>query len=164
MEYMLRKYVSPVGNIKIADIGSFDVNGTYKPLIASNHFYCGIDIRAGKNVDVVVDEQYKWDNIESDYFDIIISGSCLEHVKHPWLLFETLERILKPDGLMLIVVPNTEVEHKYPVDCWRIFPDGLRVLFEDVAKLKVVELGIKERDTFGVAQKKERIGSKSEHR
>jgi len=49
-----------------------------------------------------------------------------------------IARILKPGGLCCIIAPSGGPEHKYPVDCWRFFPDGLRALAHYV-DLEVLE-------------------------
>jgi hypothetical protein len=39
-----------------------------------------------------------------------------------------IARILKEDGMCCIIAPSAGIEHKYPQDCWRYYPDGFRVL------------------------------------
>jgi hypothetical protein len=39
-----------------------------------------------------------------------------------------IERVLKPDGLCCIISPSGGFEHRYPVDCWRFYPDEFRAL------------------------------------
>ncbi len=61
-------------------------------------------------------------------FDVVISGNVLEHVEFPWITFSEMTRVLKPGGLLCVVVPNGFREHRYPVDCWRFFTDGVIAL------------------------------------
>ena len=45
---------------QVLDVGSLDVNGTYRPLIEGRGWsYCGLDIRRGPNVDVVAADPYR---------------------------------------------------------------------------------------------------------
>jgi SAM-dependent methyltransferase len=37
-------------------------------------------------------------------------------------------RVLKPHGLLYINVPSNGDFHRYPVDCWRFYPDSGRAL------------------------------------
>ena len=37
-----------------------------------------------------------------------------------------MRRALKPGGHCCIIAPSAGPEHRYPVDCWRVYPDGLR--------------------------------------
>lgn len=39
-----------------------------------------------------------------------------------------ISRVLKPGGLACIIVPSGGPEHRYPLDCWRFYPDGMRAL------------------------------------
>lgn len=122
--------------LTILDIGSYNVNGSYKSIFNSPQWkYTGLDVRSGPNVDIVA-EPYCWP-IESNTYDIVISGQCLEHVEMPWLWIKEVERVCKPKGFVVIIVPYCWPEHKEPLDCWRILPDGLRVLLTKCADFKI---------------------------
>jgi hypothetical protein len=41
-----------------------------------------------------------------------------------WLLFLEVLRILKPHGLFYLNAPTNGSFHRYPVDCWRFYPDS----------------------------------------
>ncbi len=90
--------------------------------------YRGLDIQAGKNVDVVVADAYDWHEIGSDSVDLVISGQALEHVEYFWASVFEIVRVLKPGGLATIIAPSGGFEHRYPVDCWRFYPDGFSAL------------------------------------
>ena len=45
--------------------------------------YVGVDQSFGKNVDLVLSDPYKWNEIESESTDLLISGQALEHVEYP---------------------------------------------------------------------------------
>lgn len=159
----------------IADVGSLDVNGTYRPLFVGhpNWTYVGLDIEEGPNVDIVMPINSKQDwRFGSQFtnplaraiagypnltmrFDVLISGQCLEHVEQPWVWIRQLESITKPGGLVWITAPNTWCYHEYPKDCWRVWPDGLKALF-DWAGLETIETyitGPEKYDTVGLARK-----------
>jgi 2-polyprenyl-3-methyl-5-hydroxy-6-metoxy-1,4-benzoquinol methylase len=115
--------------IRVLDVGSAGVNGTYKDLfIFPGAEYVGLDIQAGPNVDVVPEDPYRWTALPDNSFDVIISGQALEHIEFPWLIFEQIARKLKPMGLACLIAPSRGPEHRYPVDCYRYYPDGLRAL------------------------------------
>ena len=130
MKNILNKYCRNLENITVADIGSFDVNGCYKNLIKDSWKYIGVDIAEGKNVDIVM-ENSKVIPLETDSIDLVISGQCIEHCKTPWILVEEMSRILKPGGLCIITAPAIWQVHRYPVDCFRYYPDGMRSLMEE---------------------------------
>ncbi len=132
----------PDGPARALDVGSFDVNGTYRPLVEGRGWeYVGLDVAAGPNVDVVASEPYRFP-FEAGAFDVVLSGSTMEHVEAIWRWVPELARVLKPGGLLAIVTHWQFMEHRYPVDCWRIMPDGMRFLFDQVGELEGYEIGI----------------------
>lgn len=56
-------------------MGSYRVNGSYRHLFdEAKYCYFGLDMEEGPNVDIVLEYPYDWSSIESDSFDIVISG------------------------------------------------------------------------------------------
>lgn len=131
---------------RVLDVGSMNVNGAFREMFQDCD-YVGIDIAAGDNVDIVVPE-YEYP-FQDDAFDVIISGSTLEHVKKPWLWIKEVGRLLKPGGKLCIIVPYAHPYHNHPVDCWRVFPEGLQVLFDE-ADLKTVKLEMHDGSDGGI--------------
>lgn len=124
----------------VYDVGSYDVNGTYRPIVEGLGFcdYKGIDIEAGPNVDIIVPaDGTEWILPPRE---IVISGQCLEHTRFPWKWFEQVVELATAGGLLFIIAPWTWPEHRYPVDCWRILPDGMLAL-GDWCHLEVIEVG-----------------------
>lgn len=115
--------------LKILDVGSYDVNGSYKDILNDPAWhYTGADLEKGPNVDVVLKNPYKWRNIPSDHYDVLVSGQAFEHVEWFWLTMLEVRRVLKPGGICCILAPAAGYEHKFPVDCWRFYPDGFSAL------------------------------------
>jgi len=71
--------------------------------------------------------------IEDNTFDIVFSAQVMEHVKNIWKWMDELKRITKPGGLIIIIAPASWPYHVAPqvVDCWRIYPDGMKALMEE---------------------------------
>lgn len=143
------------GPANVLDVGAYDVNGTYRPLIEGKGWhYTGLDMAAGPNVDIVTPDPYRFP-LPDDGFDIVLSGSTMEHVGAIWLWIPELVRVLRPGGLLAIVTHWQFPEHRYPVDCWRIMPDGMRYLFEQTEQLERYEIGIASQyDTAALAWKR----------
>ena len=141
MQIFVDKYLQTFENIRILDIGSYDVNGTYKPLFNKLGWeYIGLDIEKGKNVDIVVGDIYNWKKeVQSDSFDVVISGQAFEHIEYIWLTMQEIARSMKPGGICCIIAPSAGPAHKYPVDCWRFYADGFKALAK-YAKLDVVQV------------------------
>jgi SAM-dependent methyltransferase len=115
--------------LSIVDYGSQDINGSYKPLFSEpNWRYTGIDMAMGKNVDMVLKDPYDWQELADNSIDIFVSGQAFEHTEYLWLSIMEIQRVLKPAGLACLITPSTGPEHRYPMDCWRIYPDGMRAL------------------------------------
>ncbi len=113
----------------ILDLGSQDFNGSYRALFERKPWrYRGVDMAAGKNVDVVLRDPYRWREIKARSADVIISGQTFEHTELFWLTMREIARALKPGGLCCILAPSAGPEHRYPLDCWRVYPDGLRAV------------------------------------
>ncbi len=131
MNWFVKTYVTGIQQekIKVLEIGSCDVNGSYKRIFDEDKYeYRGLDIEKGPNVDIVPENPYAWKEIDTESFDVIISGQAFEHIEFFWLTIAEMARVLKKDGLLCIIAPNGFKEHRYPVDCWRFFSDGMVAL------------------------------------
>src|SRR5262245_9496749 len=125
--------------LRILDVGSLDVNGSYRPLFYGPRWqYTGLDMAAGPNVDLVVRTPYVWREVASGSADVVISGQAFEHIKYFWVTMLEIARVLRIGGICCILAPSSGPEHRYPVDCWRFYPDGLGALAE-FARLETVE-------------------------
>lgn len=131
MQKFVEKYLDKYKDqqLFILDLGSQDINGTYKQLFVHPKWhYEGADIALGKNVDIVLKDMYYWKEIKSSSYDVVITGQTFEHIEFFWITILEITRILKPGGLCCIIAPSSGIEHKYPLDCWRFYPDGFKAL------------------------------------
>lgn len=85
--------------------------------------------------------------VQSESIDILVADQVLEHVERPWLASEAFHRVLKPGGIAIVATPGLYPIHPSPLDCWRIMPDGYRVLFPE-SKWKTILF-----DTWGSAER-----------
>jgi SAM-dependent methyltransferase len=138
----------------VLDVGAYDVNGCYRPMVQGRGWaYLGLDVAAGPNVDVVSREPYCFP-FPDGYFDIVISGSTLEHVEMPWLWMPEVARLVRPGGMLAVITHTRFGLHRFPVDCWRIMPDGMTVLFNLAGNLEKYDIRMYcETDISGVAYK-----------
>ncbi len=99
MKRCAEKYLDEQRPTTIADVGSMDVNGSYRQIFQSPRWrYIGIDIAAGKNVDIVLKDAYRFPLGRSSV-DVVISGQAFEHIEFFWLTWMEMVRILRPGGL-----------------------------------------------------------------
>lgn len=123
----------------ILDIGSQDINGSYRPLFSEPAWrYVGVDMAPGNNVDLVLKNPYYWREIKAGSADVVVSGQTFEHTEFFWETTAQIARALKPGGICCILAPSAGPEHQYPVDCWRVYPDGFRAVAR-YAGLEVLE-------------------------
>ena len=157
-QFRTKYLLEDLSGISILDVGSYDVNGTYKDLFIGAS-YVGLDIADGPNVDITCSKHdvYPLDN---NSFDVVISGQALEHMTHPWKAVMEMSRILKSQGLICLIAPWKWPIHPYPMDCFRILPDGMKSLMQD-NDIEVLDYGVNDNnehgdhcgDCFGIGRK-----------
>jgi SAM-dependent methyltransferase len=163
------------GPLRVLDIGSCCGPGslTYRALFSPPRFeYTGLDIGAGHNVDVVPKDPFSWAELEDESFDVVISGQTFEHNSYFWITAAEIARVLVPGGLTAVIAPSAGHPHRFPVDCWRFYPDswaaicayvGLELVEsyrEEVSWRKTIP-GVYWRDAMMVAAKPE-FGNEAE--
>lgn len=116
-------YLSQAVTGVVVEIGSQDVNGSLRDLTPPGLRHIGVDFAPGAGVDVVLEDPYALP-FEAGSADVVVSSSCFEHSEFFWLLFLEVARLLKPGGLFYLNVPSNGFFHRYPVDCWRLYPDA----------------------------------------
>jgi SAM-dependent methyltransferase len=127
MRILVDKYLTE--NMIVVDIGSMDVGygQSYKNLLPQNCTYYGADLSKGPNVDVVLTDPYIYP-FEDSSVDVVMSGQALEHCDFFWVACQEMTRILKPGGRLFLIVPMAGDIHRYPVDCWRFYPDAYQAI------------------------------------
>ena len=120
-------YVAPGAQPRVLDIGALDVNGSLRSVCPGEAEYIGVDFAEGPGVDVVLKDPYRLP-FPHEHADIVVTSSCFEHSELFWLLFLELLRVLRPHGLLYLNAPSNGAFHRYPVDCWRFYPDSGRAL------------------------------------
>lgn len=88
------------------------------------------DDKPGPQVDHVATSEYAFP-LPDAAFDIVLSGQVIEHVRKIWTWYRELARVCRSGGHVITVCPVTWPYHEDPVDCWRIYPEGMKALCED---------------------------------
>jgi SAM-dependent methyltransferase len=163
MENMRRclEWYLPEGTVSVVDLGAMNVNGSYRELLPGNATYLGVDLEPGPGVDLTLSNAYELPFADAS-FDVVLSGQMLEHSGQFWRVFSEIFRILKPDGLAFVIAPSGGPVHRYPVDCYRFYPDSYQAL-ADWSGLRLVHSWSDERgpwrDLVGVFQKGDSLQS-----
>ena len=139
------RYLVEMKGCAVLDIGSRTTkrqSATYRQLF-EEYRYTGMDIRPGANVDIV-----GYENLAPPY-DVVISGQVMEHVARPWLWVKQLAGLF--GTYICIIAPNKWKQHRHPIDTFRYFPDGMRVLLEDagIVPLEIRMFGV---NTIGIGK------------
>lgn len=99
-------------NSKVLEIGSLNINGSVRSLFHQCN-YMGVDVGAGKDVDIVC-LGHKFNDPDGSY-DTVISCETLEHDPYWSLTFRNMIRLCKPGGLVLMTCATTgRKEHGTP--------------------------------------------------
>ena len=126
----------------------------------------GMDIEPGLNVDVAVADPYDWREVESGSVDVVTCSEVFEHAEYFWVTILEIARVLRPRGLAFITSPSPGPLHRYPVDCWRFYDDGLpavarwgglTVLDAQVQWMPVYRKGMQWRDASIVLQRPDQV-------
>lgn len=93
---------------RVLEIGSYNVNGSVRPLFWSADTYVGIDLRPGPGVDVVG----RAADLDRTGFDTVVCCETLEHDPEPVVTIAAAWRALKPGGwLILTAASYTRAPH-----------------------------------------------------
>ncbi len=126
-----KAYTDDIANGTVLEIGSQIIGdengGSVREMSPPRFEYIGADFVSGKGVDVILDDPYVLP-FDSESVDIILCSSCFEHCEFFWLTFLEMMRVLKGSGLLYLNAPSNGSFHRFPVDCWRFYPDSGRAL------------------------------------
>ena len=106
------------------DKGQEDLN--LRPIVAANNKYIGSDMRSGQNVDVVCNGHNL--TFADHSMDVVLCLNTLEHDDDPFRTMHEIDRVLKPDGIVILSVPFNFPIHAYPNDYFRYTPEGVKIL------------------------------------
>lgn len=126
--YVLQVALAAEQPLTVLDIGGADVNGSYRQIFTGSQFrYLTADISAAAGVDIVLEDPYHVP-LPDACVDIVLSGQMLEHCELFWLSFQEMVRLMSKEGYLFLIAPSAGPIHRYPVDCYRFFPDAFAAL------------------------------------
>lgn len=135
---LMREFAKRMTPGTLLDVGSKNINGCLRTVF-SDHDYIGLDITAGRNVNIVVADHYNWQELQGRQFDSVISGQCLEHCQYPWRTAAEMLRHLKLGGILAVTAPFLQEVHGYPRDYFRYTGEGLQSLFAE--QIDIIDSG-----------------------
>ena len=140
-ELLFCKYASPYfkEKCKVLEIGPLGFPSAYQKIINNPAItWHTIDFEGSNFIDTAVSKlTYKLESayhfpVEDESYDIVLSGQVIEHVGKIWMWLKELKRVTKINGIIITINPVSWPYHEAPIDCWRIFPAGIKALAEEV--------------------------------
>ena len=123
---------SDVVSRDILEVGSYNVNGSFRPYIESLNpsTYTGVDQLSGPDVDVIGKAEHLVNVYGPASFDVVISTEMLEHCEHWHDAVWNMMEVTKPGGLHIISTRSPGFPwHPYPEDWWRFSLDDIRAIW-----------------------------------
>ena len=130
---LFEKYAVPLfkPGMKVLEIGPDAFPSTYRRLIPESALeWHTLDLYESPDLTYPKSGEYSFAIPDATY-DLVLSGQVIEHVRKPWRWMPEIGRVTKAGGLVVTINPVSWHFHQAPIDCWRIYPDGMKALYED---------------------------------
>jgi SAM-dependent methyltransferase len=123
--------------LRVLEIGPDGFPSTYQTVVGESSIaWDTVDLREDSRLTFAAASEYSFP-IPDDTYDIVLSGQVIEHVRRIWAWMPEVARVCKVGGVVITINPVSWPYHASPFDCWRIYPEGMKALYED-AGLDVV--------------------------
>ena len=132
-KFLFAKYASPCfhSGMRVLEIGPDRFPSTYRAMVPCKGMqWDTLDISDSPKLTYPKSQLYSFP-IADDTYDIVLSGQVIEHVAKIWRWMQELARVTKPGGLVITISPSSWPYHEAPIDCWRMYPEGMKALCED---------------------------------
>jgi len=165
---LFEKYAKPLfkSHMRVLEIGPDKSPSTHKEIVGDDTIiWETLDIVPSEGLTYIANNEYRYP-VADNTFDIVLSSQVAEHVKKTWVWIKELARICKKGGRVITIAPVSWRHHKFPSDCWRIYSEGMEVLYEEaslsveVCKTETLEVTDYERLVPGQSCKPGRGGFK----
>ena len=123
---------------RVLEIGPDRHPSTYQRIVGPTAAWDTLDFASRADVPLTyrTTGEYSFPVADGSY-DVVFAAQVIEHVRKIWRWMPELARVCAPGGLVIVINPVSWHYHESPVDCWRIYPEGMRALCDD-AGLEVV--------------------------
>jgi SAM-dependent methyltransferase len=144
MHQGIKDYVSKFKHLVegyTVEVGSLNVNGTIRDIVNVNF---GIDMREGKDVDMVLPGEDLPKHFYPEDVGTVISCETLEHVRNWREFIQGIWTVLRTDGAFICTLcSKRKGRHAYPDDYWRLDPEHIVQIFrgQDIVDISP-ELGV----------------------
>lgn len=104
----------------VLELGSYNVNGSVRPLFRGAARYHGVDVRPGPCVDEVADAA-TYDGAGA--YDVVVTTEMLEHAPDPAACIRAAWRSLRPGGVLILTAAGPG-RAPHSCDGWPAPPPG----------------------------------------
>jgi hypothetical protein len=156
---LFKKYALPyfVKGIKVLEIGPNDFPSSYETIVGKVcDCWHTLDLHQDSRLTYTAASEYSFP-IEDHFYDIVLNGQVIEHVRKIWLWIKEVSRVCKIGGKVITINPVSWPYHEAPIDCWRIYPEAMKALCEE-ASLRVLHSSFESLEITG----KKRLGVSSQ--
>ncbi len=118
-------------HLKVLEVGPDGHPSSFQRLVGDGTItWETIDLFSSPQLTYVAKNEYEFP-IPDETFDIVVSGQVIEHVRKVWRWIKELARVCKKGGQIVTVNPVNWPYHEAPVDCWRVYPEGMQSLYDE---------------------------------
>ena len=137
-QLLFEKYALPhfSAGLRVLEVGPDGFPSAYRQKVEARSGRAGawdtLDLFVDSRLTFVATSEYSFP-IESETYDVVLSGQVIEHVRKPWVWIREIARVCKRGGTVITVNPVSWPYHEAPIDCWRVYPEGMRALYEEAS-------------------------------
>lgn len=125
--------------MKVLEIGPGSVPSIYQTMVGDNSIRWETMDTADDGKHTYRCQEYQFPLPDNSY-DIVFSAQVIEHVRKIWKWIGEVARVCKAGGLVITINPVSWTYHEAPYDCWRIYPEGMRALYDEAGLIDVTSV------------------------
>lgn len=159
MNWFKSTFLDKNNTLDILDVGSLNREGNknYKSIFNKHNCnYVGLDYEKDNNLGIIVEDIHNWFEVNDNKFDVILYNQ-LGNMSYFWLIMVQIERILKDDGYVCIIVPTVGSNYdNNQLNCYQFCENGLKqlVIYVDLYLVDISTNDIKPCDVSCLVSRK----------
>lgn len=131
-KFIFQRYAAPhiLSTDNVLEVGPDKPDSTFRELLGHERtMWKTTDINPQVRAQFLMHSEYDVPHCFENHFDVVFSANVIEHVIEPARWLRTLTSCVRPGGKLITINPVSWPYHEAPVDCWRIYPEGMRMLY-----------------------------------
>ncbi|MFN9292928.1 MAG: class I SAM-dependent methyltransferase [Planctomyces sp.] len=130
---LFEKYAVPLiqPGMRVLEIGPDRFPSTLRSCVKTSSIqWLTMDMYDSERLDFTNLQPYQFP-IPDESFDIVVSANVAEHVQALWKWMPEVARVCSRGGRVVTINPVSYPYHEAPIDCWRIYPEGMRAVYAE---------------------------------